>query len=660
MSISDNYVPVKELGDGSTNEFTGSWKPLSTDYVKVFWENVTTGVQVEKTEGADYDVTITSSGFTVDFSSYTTPPATEYVVISRETPQDQNTPYRTSKGFQGKVHEDSYDKLTAIAQEQQDDIDRSPKFPLGATITNAALPIPVDGFGLVWDGVTGKLRNTTASLESLEGDAETVADNIASVVIVAADLDGDDDIGTVAASIADVNTVAGSIASVNTVAANDANITTVAANDADITTVADDIANVNTVAGNIANVNIVAGNSANVTIVADDIANVNTAANNIAAIIAAPDEADDAAASAAAALTSENNAAASAAAAASSAAEGLYNNVVTLTNADSPYQPSAAEEGAMFKLDMTSGAIVINLDELSDYGEDMKFAFVKIDGTGNSATINRGGTDTISGGTSVTLATQYETHVLAGDSADGTWIDTVQSTGLADNQVTNAKLADMANSTIKGRTTAGSGDPEDLTAAQVRAILSVYTQAQVDAAIAAALAGVPTKVASFVPAGSSTEIVIPVTFQAGYNYRIEISNLQVASNSTGLQMVMSLDDGANYVTSANAYATRRINGQATTVAGSTSVATQVDLTAYGMFAGNFPLSGTLKLYDPNNSGKKPMGSFHYGMIETSGTMANGVSEFVRNANMACNKIKLVSNTNFSNIGRITVWEEPCT
>ena len=41
----------------------------------------------------------------------------------------------------------------------------------------------------------------------------------------------------------------------------------------------------------------------------------------------------------------------------------------------------------------------------------------------------------------------------------------------ADDSVTNAKLANMATQTIKGRTTAGTGDPEDLTAAQATALL---------------------------------------------------------------------------------------------------------------------------------------------------------------------------------------------
>lgn len=44
-----------------------------------------------------------------------------------------------------------------------------------------------------------------------------------------------------------------------------------------------------------------------------------------------------------------------------------------------------------------------------------------------------------------------------------------------DASFTNAKLANMATQTIKGRTTAGSGAPEDLTATQATAILDPFT-----------------------------------------------------------------------------------------------------------------------------------------------------------------------------------------
>lgn len=49
---------------------------------------------------------------------------------------------------------------------------------------------------------------------------------------------------------------------------------------------------------------------------------------------------------------------------------------------------------------------------------------------------------------------------------------------LADDYVTNAKLANVATATIKGRVTAATGDPEDLTATQVRTLLNVEDGAE--------------------------------------------------------------------------------------------------------------------------------------------------------------------------------------
>jgi hypothetical protein len=51
---------------------------------------------------------------------------------------------------------------------------------------------------------------------------------------------------------------------------------------------------------------------------------------------------------------------------------------------------------------------------------------------------------------------------------------TVATAGIANNAISNTKLSDMAQSTIKGRASgAGTGDPTDLTAAQVRTIINV-------------------------------------------------------------------------------------------------------------------------------------------------------------------------------------------
>lgn len=50
---------------------------------------------------------------------------------------------------------------------------------------------------------------------------------------------------------------------------------------------------------------------------------------------------------------------------------------------------------------------------------------------------------------------------------------TAQTAHIDNDAVTNAKLANVNTATIKGRVTAGSGDPEDLTVAQVKTLLGV-------------------------------------------------------------------------------------------------------------------------------------------------------------------------------------------
>jgi len=51
----------------------------------------------------------------------------------------------------------------------------------------------------------------------------------------------------------------------------------------------------------------------------------------------------------------------------------------------------------------------------------------------------------------------------------------IATAGIANDAVTTAKLANVATATIKGRTTAGTGDPEDLTGTQATALLDVFT-----------------------------------------------------------------------------------------------------------------------------------------------------------------------------------------
>ncbi len=75
----------------------------------------------------------------------------------------------------------------------------------------------------------------------------------------------------------------------------------------------------------------------------------------------------------------------------------------------------------------------------------------------------------------------YKSNATAGGTLGTTAIAWVQSGNLSaipGNSITNAKLVSVATATIKGRATAGTGSPEDLTAAQARTVLDVNQRSQ--------------------------------------------------------------------------------------------------------------------------------------------------------------------------------------
>jgi hypothetical protein len=120
-----------------------------------------------------------------------------------------------------------------------------------------------------------ELAETNA--ETAEANAEAVLTD-AGFIVVAADLQGTDTIGTVATDIANVNAVGNNIANVNTVAGISADVTAVAGDATDIGTVATNIANVNAVGSNIADVTAVADNETNIDAVAANNTNITTVA----------------------------------------------------------------------------------------------------------------------------------------------------------------------------------------------------------------------------------------------------------------------------------------------------------------------------------------------------------------------------------------------
>ncbi len=173
MSISDNYTPIKALGNGVTTTFSGSWKMISEDYSRVWLESVATGVQTLKVLDTDYTVAISDSGFVVTMAA--APTNANYVVIGREVPKDQLDPYKTSKGFQGSVLEGGLDKLSAITQDLQDQVDRTLKLKVGTAISGIELGDPVANKALIWDAAGENIIASTDDFGDAAARAEAAA-----------------------------------------------------------------------------------------------------------------------------------------------------------------------------------------------------------------------------------------------------------------------------------------------------------------------------------------------------------------------------------------------------------------------------------------------------------------------------------------------------
>lgn len=127
--INDNYVPLNQLGNGVTTAFSAAWNMLAASYARVYFEDTTTGVQTQQTTG--WSIALSDAGWTVTFT--TAPASTVRVIIGRVVALEQQTPFRTSRGWQGNTVENAFDKVVGMVQDIGEQADRAVVFPLGDT-----------------------------------------------------------------------------------------------------------------------------------------------------------------------------------------------------------------------------------------------------------------------------------------------------------------------------------------------------------------------------------------------------------------------------------------------------------------------------------------------------------------------------------------------
>lgn len=288
MTIEVNYNPIRQQGNGVTTQFSYDFYALSDQYLVVYIEE--DGVQTVTT---DYTATVSETGGIVTFNS--APTENQYVVITRSTTINQEVPYTTSRGFDAKVVESSFDKDIAISQELQNQLTRTPKLPEGYNY-NIQLPNPDDGKALVWNGNQGVIRNSNYTLEESMARAAASAELSKDWAEKTTGLVSGD-FSSKAYAIGGTGTETNNAKYYASQASNSADIAYAAATNENVVAVGTDLrtdnnigavvgnaTNINSVAGNATNINNVASNRTNINTVATNIANVNTNATNINAI----------------------------------------------------------------------------------------------------------------------------------------------------------------------------------------------------------------------------------------------------------------------------------------------------------------------------------------------------------------------------------------
>ena len=141
MTISTTTIKNSYSGNGSTSVFNYTFKITDEDHITVIIRTNSTGAETTKTKTTHYTVSGVgnSGGGSVTFSSGNIPTASETVLLRRDTPKTQGLDLIENDPMPAENIETAYDKLTAISQELQEQIDRSIKVSKTSTITNPEL-----------------------------------------------------------------------------------------------------------------------------------------------------------------------------------------------------------------------------------------------------------------------------------------------------------------------------------------------------------------------------------------------------------------------------------------------------------------------------------------------------------------------------------------
>lgn len=187
MTVSTTTARVSYAGNGSTTTFNVGFYFLADSHLRVILR-ASDGTETVKTLTTDYTVSGAGNPSGGSVTMLTAPASGQTLVVVRNAPQTQTVDYQPNDPFPATTHEEALDKLTMIAQQLQQDVNRSLKIAetdstsLNTTVptsnlrANKALVFDADGeLTISDDDYNDQLADVTAQASAAASSASAAA-----------------------------------------------------------------------------------------------------------------------------------------------------------------------------------------------------------------------------------------------------------------------------------------------------------------------------------------------------------------------------------------------------------------------------------------------------------------------------------------------------
>lgn len=141
MTVSTTTSKASYSGNGSITVFAYTFKVFDEDDLTVILRDNTTGTETIQSITTNYTVSGVGNAGGGNVTFVAAPASGKTVVVRRESDQTQTTDYTPNDPFPAEAHEDALDKLTFIAQEVQEELNRAIKISRTNTMTSTEFTV---------------------------------------------------------------------------------------------------------------------------------------------------------------------------------------------------------------------------------------------------------------------------------------------------------------------------------------------------------------------------------------------------------------------------------------------------------------------------------------------------------------------------------------